>query len=75
MAQFRLQSDYQPCGDQPQAIKELVEGLERGDRHQVGETPATLFSYLPDDALMFIDESHVSVSQVGGMYRGDRSRK
>ncbi|MCK4502681.1 MAG: DEAD/DEAH box helicase family protein, partial [Desulfuromonadales bacterium] len=35
MAQFRLQSDYQPCGDQPQAIKELVEGIERGDRHQV----------------------------------------
>ena len=35
MAQFRLQSDYQPCGDQPQAIQELVEGIERGDRHQV----------------------------------------
>ena len=35
MAQFRLQSDYQPCGDQPQAIKELVEGIDRGDRHQV----------------------------------------
>ena len=45
------------------------------DRRQVGEPPSTLFSYLPDDALMFIDESHVSVSQVGGMYRGDRSRK
>jgi len=45
------------------------------DRRQIGEPPSTLFSYLPDDALMFIDESHVSVSQVGGMYRGDRSRK
>ncbi|MCK4503432.1 MAG: UvrB/UvrC motif-containing protein, partial [Desulfuromonadales bacterium] len=45
------------------------------DRRKVGEPPSTLFSYLPDDALMFIDESHVSVSQVGGMYRGDRSRK
>ena len=45
------------------------------DRRQVGEPPSTLFSYLPDNALMFIDESHVSVSQVGGMYRGDRSRK
>ncbi len=45
------------------------------DRRQPGEPPSTLFSYLPDDALMFIDESHVSVSQVGGMYRGDRSRK
>ncbi|MEA3545667.1 MAG: excinuclease ABC subunit UvrB, partial [Thermodesulfobacteriota bacterium] len=45
------------------------------DRRKVGEPPATLLSYLPDNALMFIDESHVSVSQVGGMYRGDRSRK
>ena len=45
------------------------------DRRQAGEAPSTLFSYLPDDALMFIDESHVSVSQVGAMYRGDRSRK
>ncbi|SDZ73484.1 Excinuclease ABC subunit B [Desulfuromusa kysingii] len=45
------------------------------DGREVGEPPATLLSYLPDDALMFIDESHVSVSQVGAMYRGDRSRK
>lgn len=45
------------------------------DGRKVGEPPATLLSYLPDDALMFIDESHVSVSQVGAMYRGDRSRK
>ncbi len=45
------------------------------DGRKVGEPPATLLSYLPDNALMFIDESHVSVSQVGGMYRGDRSRK
>ena len=45
------------------------------DRRRPGEPPATLLSYLPKDALMFIDESHVSVSQVGGMYRGDRSRK
>ncbi len=45
------------------------------DGRQPGEPPATLLSYLPDDALMFIDESHVSVSQVGAMYRGDRSRK
>jgi len=35
MARFELKSEYQPCGDQPQAIKELVEGIERGDRHQV----------------------------------------
>ena len=40
-----------------------------------GEAPATLFDYFPEDAILFIDESHVSVSQVGAMYRGDRSRK
>ncbi|MBE0704223.1 MAG: excinuclease ABC subunit UvrB, partial [Afipia sp.] len=45
------------------------------DGREVGQPPATLLSYLPKDALMFIDESHVSVSQVGAMYRGDRSRK
>lgn len=45
------------------------------DRRQPGEPPSTLLSYFPDDALMMIDESHVSVSQVGAMYRGDRSRK
>jgi excinuclease ABC subunit B len=45
------------------------------DGRNVGDPPATLLSYLPKDALMFIDESHVSVSQVGAMYRGDRSRK
>jgi len=45
------------------------------DGRKTGDPPATLLSYLPDDALMFIDESHVSVSQVGAMYRGDRSRK
>jgi len=45
------------------------------DGRAVGEPPATLFDYFPGDALLFIDESHVSVSQVGAMYRGDRSRK
>ncbi|MGD8556418.1 MAG: excinuclease ABC subunit UvrB, partial [Chromatiales bacterium] len=40
-----------------------------------GEPPPTLFDYLPSDALLVIDESHVTVSQIGGMYRGDRSRK
>jgi excinuclease ABC subunit B len=44
-----------------------------GRRH--GEPPATLLDYFPEDALLFIDESHVSVPQVGAMYRGDRSRK
>ena len=40
-----------------------------------GEPPPTLLDYLPDDALLIIDESHVTVSQVGAMYKGDRSRK
>ncbi|MCE2991447.1 MAG: excinuclease ABC subunit UvrB [Candidatus Jidaibacter sp.] len=40
-----------------------------------GEPPPTLFEYLPQDAILFVDESHVSVSQVGGMYNGDRARK
>ena len=54
-------------------------GIENYSRYlsgrQPGEPPPTLFDYLPDDCLLFIDESHVSVPQVGGMYRGDRSRK
>jgi excinuclease ABC subunit B len=40
-----------------------------------GQPPPTLFQYLPDNALLFVDESHVTVPQVGGMYNGDRSRK
>ncbi len=40
-----------------------------------GEPPPTLFEYLPKDALLFVDESHVSVPQLGGMYKGDASRK
>jgi len=54
-------------------------GIENYSRYlsgrQAGEAPPTLFDYLPDDCLLFIDESHVSVPQIGGMYRGDRSRK
>jgi excinuclease ABC subunit B len=54
-------------------------GIENYSRHldgrRAGEPPWTLLSYFPDDYLMFIDESHVSVPQVGGMYRGDRARK
>ncbi|MBW2520969.1 MAG: excinuclease ABC subunit UvrB [Deltaproteobacteria bacterium] len=45
------------------------------DNRQEGEPPATLFDYFPDDALLVIDESHVTVPQIGGMFRGDRSRK
>ncbi len=40
-----------------------------------GQAPPTLFDYLPPNALLVVDESHVTVSQIGGMYRGDRSRK
>jgi len=40
-----------------------------------GEAPPTLFDYLPENALLFIDESHVTIPQLGGMYRGDRARK
>jgi excinuclease ABC subunit B len=54
-------------------------GIENYSRHltgrQPGEPPPTLLSYFPSDFLLFIDESHVTVPQVGGMYRGDRSRK
>lgn len=40
-----------------------------------GESPPTMFDYLPDDALVIIDESHVTIPQIGAMYKGDRSRK
>ena len=54
-------------------------GIENYSRHltgrKPGEPPPTLLSYFPDSFLLFIDESHVTVPQIGGMYRGDRSRK
>jgi excinuclease ABC subunit B len=54
-------------------------GIENYSRHLTGRNPGdpppTLLSYFPDDFVLFIDESHVSVPQIGGMYRGDRSRK
>ncbi len=57
----------------------FCQGIENYSRYidgrQPGSPPATLFDYFPEDALVFIDESHVTVSQLGGMYRGDRSRK
>jgi excinuclease ABC subunit B len=45
------------------------------DGRGAGETPYTLLDYLPKDFIVFVDESHVTVPQLGGMYRGDRSRK
>ena len=57
----------------------FCKGIENYSRHlsgrQAGDPPPTLLDYLPADALMFIDESHVAVPQVGAMYKGDRSRK
>ncbi len=55
------------------------QGIENYSRHLTGLPPGTpppcLFDYLPDDALLVVDESHVTIPQIGGMYKGDRSRK
>jgi excinuclease ABC subunit B len=62
-------------------IKELgyCQGVENYSRYldgrNAGQPPATLLDYFPEDYLLIIDESHVTVSQIGGMYRGDRARK
>src|SRR5687767_13553692 len=57
----------------------FCKGIENYSRHlsgrAPGEPPPTLLDYLPGDALMIVDESHVTVPQIGGMYRGDRARK
>ncbi|TAL81391.1 MAG: excinuclease ABC subunit UvrB, partial [Candidimonas sp.] len=57
----------------------FCKGIENYSRHlsgaAPGDPPPTLIDYLPADALMFIDESHVTMGQLSGMYRGDRSRK
>ena len=57
----------------------FCKGIENYSRHmsgrKAGEAPPTLIDYLPPDGLMFIDESHVTIGQVGGMFKGDRSRK
>ena len=57
----------------------MCQGIENYSRHLTGraqgEPPPTLFEYLPEDALLVVDESHVTVPQLGGMYRGDFSRK
>jgi excinuclease ABC subunit B len=57
----------------------MCKGIENYSRFlsggKPGEPPPTLFQYLPKNALLFIDESHVTVPQIGGMYKGDRARK
>ncbi|WP_294508239.1 excinuclease ABC subunit UvrB [uncultured Bilophila sp.] len=54
-------------------------GIENYSRHldgrKEGEPPSTLLDYFPDDFVLFADESHISIPQVGGMFKGDRSRK
>jgi excinuclease ABC subunit B len=55
------------------------QGIENYSRHltgrQAGDPPPTLFDYLPRDAMLIVDESHVTIPQIGGMFRGDRARK
>jgi len=57
----------------------FCKGIENYSRHlsgrQAGEPPPTLLDYLPKRSIMFVDESHVTIGQTGGMYKGDRSRK
>jgi excinuclease ABC subunit B len=57
----------------------MCKGVENYSRYldgrQPGEPPPTLFSYVPKDALLFVDESHITTPQIGGMFAGDRSRK
>lgn len=71
----------QRCTYDVEALREfgVCPGIENYSRHidgrKAGETPYTLFDYFPDDFLMIVDESHVSLPQIRGMYNGDRARK
>lgn len=71
----------QRCRYDIEALREfgVCPGIENYSRHidgrKPGETPYTLFDYFPDDYLMIVDESHVSLPQIRGMYNGDRARK
>ena len=62
-------------------IEELgyCNGIENYTRHLdgrvAGEPPSCLLNYFPEDFLLFVDESHITIPQVGGMYKGNRSRK
>ena len=57
----------------------MCQGIENYSRYlsgrNPGEPPPTLFEYFPEDSILFVDESHVAIPQIGGMYRGDASRK
>lgn len=71
----------QRCRYDIEALREfgVCPGIENYSRHidgrKAGETPYTLFDYFPDDFLMIVDESHVSLPQIRGMFNGDRARK
>ena len=77
--------EYQRLEQRTQLDLEMIEemgycnGIENYSRHldnrPQGSPPATLFDYFPKDFLLFVDESHIAVPQVGAMYKGDRSRK
>ncbi|MFN2436254.1 MAG: excinuclease ABC subunit UvrB [Desulfotignum sp.] len=88
LAQFRSENrllEAQRLEERTRYDMEMLEeigyctGIENYSRHltgrQPGEPPPTLLDYMPDDFLLFFDESHISVSQLGAMYRADRSRK
>lgn len=88
LAQFDAQQkllESQRLGQRTQYDLEMIQetgmckGIENYSRHLSGalpgEPPPTLFSYMPKDALLFVDESHVTVPQIGGMYNGDKARK
>ena len=85
LKQIKKLLEYQRLEERTQFDLEMMEstgfcsGIENYSRHltgrQAGSPPPTLFEYLPDDALLIMDESHVSVSQIGGMYKGDFNRK
>ncbi len=88
LTEFKAQSKFEEAKRLEQRTLldiEMIEalgycqGIENYSRHiegrAAGETPPTLLDYFPKDFLMIIDESHVTVSQIGGMYRGDRARK
>jgi len=85
LAKENLEKEYERLRRRTLYDLEMIEemgtcsGIENYSRHftgrKPGEPPPTLLEYFPKDYLLFIDESHISVPQVGGMYRGDRSRK
>ena len=85
LKELRKHSEYQRLEQRTLYDLEMMQemgycsGVENYSRHlsgrKEGEQPPTLIEYFPDDWLLLVDESHVSISQIGAMYRGDRARK